>query len=251
MSRFIFVLGSILLSLVFQVGAFAQTGISIVPPEVALAAPVGSNSAARTSISIVSRNPSVPFSVSFRHLDSATGWLSLSPSSGTTPATVVVTANPTGLQRGTYSAQIVVQGGGTAGVASVLFAVGADTDSRFVADPTGVTFIGIPGLITLEPKFVSITSRPPGSSVGFRAVATSAGNWLSVNPFPGTAPTSLRLDVSQAGLQEGIHRGSVSIIPLTGGAPTIIPVTLVAVGTNTIQPTLVLAQTIVSFNHQY
>lgn len=50
-------------------------------------------------------------------------WLSVSPSSGTTPATLTITADPTGLARGVYQGRITVTGGGVSQDINVILGI--------------------------------------------------------------------------------------------------------------------------------
>jgi uncharacterized protein (TIGR03437 family) len=90
------------------------------------------------------------------------------------------------------------------------------------------------------------TSQP----AGFTALASSAGNWLSVSPATGTAPATLTVVAVQTGLRAGTYTGTITITPVGGGNPTVVPVTLMAAGVGEADRNLILSQTAVNIRYQ-
>jgi len=148
-----------------------------------------------------------------------TTWLKCNPCTGTTPSTVTVTADPTGLQVGNYSASLTVSGGtGSAAVVSVSFSVGA-----IAASPTSLAFTYTAGTGGIPPAQAVMLN---GQATGFTtAVTTTAGgNWLQATPASGSAPGNVTVVLNAAvvpGLAVGSYNGLVTITPATGPAITV------------------------------
>ena len=140
-------------------------------------------------------------------------WLTVNPSSGTTPAALTVTADPSGLKAGTYSITLSVVGLNTVSVA-VTFAVGA-----IGVSPSSLQFtyqVGSPNVPPTQP--VSLI----GQFTTFNATATTASGaaWLAVIPASGESPGTLSVLLNPtvlASLSPGTYTGTVTITPTSGG----------------------------------
>jgi glucose/arabinose dehydrogenase len=85
--------------------------LSVTPANLAFAVVEGGAAPAAKTLSVANTGGGT---LSFTTVDDA-AWLSASPASGTAPATVTVSVNPSGLTRGTYSGNVRVDGGGANG----------------------------------------------------------------------------------------------------------------------------------------
>jgi uncharacterized protein (TIGR03437 family) len=167
--------------------------------------------------------------------------LSVTPTSGTTPGTLSIGVNPSGLAAGTYSGSVVV----TAPNASrspqtiqVTLAVNAGTIAASPAPSAGLTFTqGAGG--SGPAQTITLTSTPV--SVSFTATATttgSSGNWLVVSPSSGATTASVLVSVNAATLAVGTYTGTVTITaPGASGSPITYAVTLNVVTPVTITAT--------------
>src|SRR5512144_1142413 len=93
------------------VAVLGQTSVAISPQQVTLAAPAGSTTPAVQTLTLVASGGNVPFSASVRYLGTTIDWLTVAPTTGTTPAVLTVTANASKLTSGTYLGQVVVNVG--------------------------------------------------------------------------------------------------------------------------------------------
>jgi hypothetical protein len=157
-------------------------------------------------------------------LTSAT-WLSVTPTSGTTPAQFTVTADPTGMPVGIYN-----------GTISVTPASGAPANFgvTMLVTPSGyVTLSAAPSSLAFSAPLngaapsQSVTLNSSSASTSFRltASAASGGTWLSVSPASGTAPAQVTVSVNPQGLAAGSYSGNILATP-QGGMTMSIPVTL-------------------------
>ena len=179
----------------------------------------GGSAPTAQSVQISSAAPStaVGFTSGSSTAGTAHDWMHINIRSATSPATLAVTADPTGLTPGTYPGAITVL---------------ADTSSLTVP----VTLTVASPTVTAAPQSLSLTYQAGatiptgniqvsggGASLNFTAVASTG--WLSVSPGSGTTPatgaTSLTVSINPAGLLAGqTYTGSVTIVGTAGAAGT-------------------------------
>ena len=158
-------------------------------------------------------------------------WLSASPSSGSIPALLQASIDPTGLTVGTYQGTITISVPNavpsTATVA-VTLAVGVGAAAALAVDTPSVSFTANQGSGVLTQQVHVLNSG--GGSLSFTASATtsSGGSWLSISLANGTAtpssPAALTLTATPGSLAAGTYNGTVTI---TGAGGSInVPVTL-------------------------
>lgn len=163
---------------------------------------------------VVSNLGAVPYTVTV----TSGGWLAVSPLSGTTPAVIGITVNPSGLGVGTYQGSLTVKttvqlNGKTldaSDTSPVTLQIGPGTPSAVTVAPGTLSFDGTVGQ-TLAGQAIKVSSTP--GSVNF-TVEPMAG-WLSVNPASGItngAPgQSVDVFVNTAGLAAGDYSSSLNV----------------------------------------
>lgn len=143
-------------------------------------------------------------------------WLSVTPSSGITPATLTFTANPVGLNLPgnlqQYQCPITIQGpANSIALTATLMVIGGSSSSPpppvIKATPDFLDFqFSSPGLAP-APKTVSVTSN--GNPITVSVETQSGGNWLSAVVVEGN-PSVVTVSVSPT-LAPGMYSGTVSI----------------------------------------
>jgi uncharacterized protein (TIGR03437 family) len=238
--------------LVCTTGAQSQTTLTVNPQQVSLSAPAGSTTAVAQTVTLLSPGRSVPFTTSVRYFSAATGWLAVSPASGTAPTTLTISANPTNLAAGIYSGQVLIEAGSLTTYVNVVLNIVTPPGNRLAVDQTGLTFIAESGAAVLPVQTLSvIAARGVAAPVAFTAAATSAGNWLSVSPPSAATPATLSVFAIRTPMMSGVLTGTITLTPVGGGAPTIVPVALLATGSTETPVTLSLSQTALTVNHQH
>jgi uncharacterized protein (TIGR03437 family) len=154
-------------------------------------------------------------------------WLSVSPTSGTAPSTVLVSVSPAGLGAGTYTGivQITASGASDSPVSiTVTLSVAAGAASLAIA-PRALTFNYTIGGAAPTAQGVSITNAGGGTL----SWAASAGpSWVGLSPVSGTAPATLSVSVNPAAMAAGTHTASVQITAAGAtGSPASVGITLV------------------------
>lgn len=197
-------------------------------------------------------------------VSSGSGWLSVSPASpasltisASVGGTFTVTVNSTSLSGGTYKGDVLLTANGETTSIPVTVTVGASTATELTASPDPITF-SIPSGSTAQAVNQSLTvginrNIYTTGTVAFNTAAstTNGGNWLSVNPTGLQSVTlnsnaTLTVSVYAQGLNTGTYDGNITLTPIDGSAPLVVPVTA-TVGT---APTLTVAPASLSFAYQ-
>ena len=239
-----------LLALV-SIGAHAQVNLTIVPQQVNLAAPAGWSTPVTETVSLDATGGNAPFSASVRYLDASSGWLSVTPQAGTPPALLIISADASKLMAGRYLGQVTVTAGRVGTYVNVTFTVGADSGAALIAEPSGLTFVSRLSSETLPDTLLSVSSASgQASAVTFTAAANSPGNWLTVSPWSANTPAQLTVTATRTPVMTGEYTGAITLTPSNGGNATVIPVTLLALGSENAPPSLTLTQRGMTFNYQ-
>jgi uncharacterized protein (TIGR03437 family) len=178
---------------------------------------VGGTLPAAQSVALASGSGSVNFTAA-----SPGNWLQLNPSHGTTPASVTVTANPTGLAAGTYTGAVTITTLGAPSTVTVAVTLVITAPQVLSVAPTQLFFAAPVGGTAPAAQMLALTSS--NGPLAFTAVAGST--WLTVTPTSGNTPATLAVSVNLASLTVGTYAGNISITPAGSTTPQTIPVTL-------------------------
>ena len=128
-------------------------------------------------------------------------WLTATPQTGTTPATLQVGVNATvagALAAGPYSGTVTITSAGASGspisIPVSLTVVAAQT---FTASPTSLSFSYTVGLTVPQAQSFQLTS---GGAAPFTVTTPSSATWLQVSPTSGTTPATLSVSINTQGL---------------------------------------------------
>ncbi len=209
---------TISVSVSFTITTAGSSGITLTPSSVTFSQSLGGTVPNSQTVQL-----STTSAASFTAASTAT-WLTVTPTSGTTPATLTLAVDGSGLVSGTYQASITVTVGSSVSSVPVTLTV-SSTSGTISASPSAVSFSQLLGGATPSSQTVQLTS---GSATSFTVGTTVS--WLSATPSTGTTPATLTLTLNSSGLAAGIYQGSVTV---TGGvAPVAIPVTLTITSTS-------------------
>jgi uncharacterized protein (TIGR03437 family) len=141
---------------------------------------------------------------------SSGNWLQVTPSSGTSPATLTLTANPQVLGVGTYTGTITVTGNNGA---TLTFTVTLNTTSTGPATP--VLSVGTNTLNFNykkgDPAPTALPVQITASGVAVSFTATASANWISLSQTTGSTPSTLNVTLNTAQLSEGTQNGTITI----------------------------------------
>ena len=170
-------------------------------------------------------------------------WLTATPLTGTTPATLQVGVNATvaaTLPAGSYNGTVSIASAGATGSPiniPVTFAVTAP--QTFTASPTTLNFSYIVGLTAPPAQTFQLSSS--GGAAPFTVTTPSSATWLQVSPATGNTPATLSVSVVTQGLAAaGNYSANITVnSPYSpGSAAASVTVTL-TVTQITVKPTAI------------
>jgi len=149
-------------------------------------------------------------------------WLSITPSSGSTPSVISVRVTVTGLASGAYRGTVTVSGAYTVVVELSVKALGPPS---LVVGPSSLVFQGVLGDPAPPAQQLRITNPGAGTLQWVARVTPISGRyWLSGGPYSGTAssamPATLTLTPDPGGLLAGVYSSLVTISSATTGQST-------------------------------
>ncbi len=184
-------------------------------------ATAGSSAPSPQTFDIMTDNDPLSFSL----VESAS-WFSLSPIFGSTPQTVTVFVNITGLAAGEYLDSIQVNSGTAANSPQwVKIALSlAEPPPVISVSPSQFYFNAIAGGANPDPKILTIKNTG-GSTLNWGA--TNSQSWLTLTPGYGADSTDVTLSVDITGLAYATYYDTVVVSdPSATNSPQRIPVTL-------------------------
>ena len=157
----------------------------------------------------------------------ASGWLTVTPTSGVTNANLSVSVNPAGLATGTYSANIPFNANGSIQNVPVTLTVtnGSGNSGNVTVSPTTLAFTTAQGSSPAAQN-ISVTSASGSTGVAFTVQVTSGSTWLSTSAAANsTTPSSFTVSVNSTSMAAGTYSGNIRVTP-NGGNIVDIPVSL-------------------------
>jgi len=201
--------------------------------------PVGGANPLPQVITIASTGASFNFYSTSVATATGGGWLKISPSAGvfSTPGAFTVSVNASTLAAGTYTGEIVFSEYSTNTMAITV------PVTLTVAPTAGSYFDNLPGQLSF---FLKPGGSPPSQPLQIRNAGTGTlhwtasestadgGNWLSVSPPSGNAPSTVTVAIAPQNLPgSGLNAGTFcgQVVFLTAGDTATVPVCVV-VGAN-------------------
>jgi hypothetical protein len=179
---------------------------------------------------------------------SLSSWLQVSPTSGSAPAQLTLTANLSGYAPGTYRGNVQVKSPGASGSPATLALI-ATVSANGSSTPTlqltqsNLNFSMTSGGATPAAQVVGL-SDSPNTSASWTAQADQS--WIALPVTAGTVPSQMSVSVSPTGLNAGTYTGHVKItVAGLAGSPASIPVSFVIQSAAT--PTLQLTSSSLTF----
>jgi hypothetical protein len=183
--------------------------INLTPSSLSFTYAVGGTAPGSKTLSLASSTGSP---LSYTAAASGGSWLSLGSSSGSTPGSVSVSVNPTGMAAGSYNGTITVTSGGASNspqsVPVTLTVTSGTGSGHLTASPRWLSFNYAAGQSAPSPKTVNVGSS--GTPFSYTA-AGFGGSWLSVSPSGGTTSGKISIAVNPDGLPTGTYAGVVQI----------------------------------------
>jgi trimeric autotransporter adhesin len=160
-------------------------------------------------------------------------WLSVAPSSGSIPASIQVTADPSQLSAQNYTGMVtftVPNATFSTQVVSVNFSVSAAPSGILAASTSSLPFSFTQG--SSSSTLPIVVSNQGAGSISFQATASasSGGNWLSLAGGSGTltplSPATLTVTAAPGTLAMGTYSGAITITSPNTGQQLTLQVTM-------------------------
>jgi hypothetical protein len=234
--------GTIVANTTVTPAAATNPAMALAPTSLAFSYQIGGTTPAAKTVAVTS---STSTAINYT-ATTATSWLTTT-ASGTTPGSLSIGVNPSGLAAGTYTGSVSIASTGASNSPQsipVTFTVTAATTLPTLnLSPTSVTFSYQIGGSNPAAQNVATSSS---TSTAIAYTATSSATWLSTTAS-GTTPGTLALSVNPSGLAAGTYTGTISIASAgEAKSPVTLPVTL-NVTAGTTNPTLNLTPSSLSF----
>ncbi|MBS1824851.1 MAG: hypothetical protein JST93_05995 [Acidobacteria bacterium] len=136
------------------------------------------------------------------------GWLSVNPTGGSAPGALTVSVNGSSLAAGTYTGSIGISSSDVNNGPVVIPVTFTVTAPALTLTPASVTLLATPGSTTPVTQQVAVAAGT--SAFVAQPSTTSGGNWLTVNPQTGTAPSNVTITANPTGLPAGTYQGFVT-----------------------------------------
>jgi uncharacterized protein (TIGR03437 family) len=228
---------------VIVLSSFAAGSPAVIP--VTFTVTPGTISAPTTTLSFtqvrggaapVAQNVSVsgsPAALNFTAAASTTdgnAWLTVTPQTGTTPATLQVglSAVAGNLAAGSYNGTVVITSVGASGSpVSIPVTLSVIAAPAFTVSPTSLSFSYTVGLAAPPAQTFQLSA---GGSAPFSVTTPSSASWLQVSPTSGSTPATLSVAVNTQGLAGGNYTATITInspyAPATAAASVTVNLTV-------------------------
>ena len=214
----------------------AAPSLKMSPPQITLSAGQSASSNVTTQTIQVSAGtglaqttsstPSIGFTAAAK-TDKGGNWLSVSPTTGTTPAALTVSIDSGGLAVGAYTGTITVTP--TSGSPeTTTITLNVINPQVLTATPAPVAFTYSQNAPSPDAKTVTVSSSSgPPLTLSTTVATTDNGHWLFVNPGSGATPLDLSISVNPSGLTPNTYKGTITVTASDDSVtPLAIPVTL-------------------------
>jgi len=158
-------------------------------------------------------------------------WLKLGTADGAAPAALQVTADPSGLNAGTYQGTITIASpnAGVSQTVSVSFTVAQTNPAVLGVGAQTLAFAFTQGG-TASLQTLAVTNTGGGTLSFSVSASTPIGNWLSVTPSAGSATSvqsgSVTVQADPTGLDPGTYQGVLSVASAAGSANITVSMTI-------------------------
>jgi hypothetical protein len=196
------------------------------PPNLSFSYQLGGSQPVSQALSVVSSTGQVaPFAVTTATSNGGS-WLGVSPITGATPISLIVTAYPGNLPPATYSGVVTITPA-VAGLSKTEIPVTLTvySYSQLLVDPTSLTFSYQAG--GPQPPHQYLSVRSTGSPVTFH-VEVSGPSWVTTSFLSAATPAGLTVYAAPPSTAApGAYVATVTLSPTTGGGTVVsVPVTV-------------------------
>ncbi|PWT97600.1 MAG: hypothetical protein C5B51_31030 [Terriglobia bacterium] len=200
--------------------------ISASPTPLVFTIAAGSTTSVTQNVTVSGSPGALNFGVASSIVGSGS-WLSVTPTSGTTPATLQVSINPTGLAANTYTGSVTITSAGATGSPlTIPVTVNIVPPQTLTVTPAALTFNYVLSQTAPASQTVQVQSSGGAVPISVATNTNNTGTWLQATPATGTTPATLTVAINPQGLAAGNYTGTVSVASPNSLAAAVIQVTL-------------------------
>ncbi len=208
----------------------------------AFTAPAGSNPLDQ-SVNLAGSIPGLAFNVS---VPASSPWLTVSPTTGTMPITLRITADPSKLSAGSNQATITItapDANPPVQTVSVSFTTTAPGQPSLSVNPASLNFSFVQPSAARS-RTLSVSNVGGGSlNVNLTTATTAGGSWLKASTanvaIGAFASTSVNITADPTGLAPGVYSGVVTAASVNPAQSVIVPVNMTI---SAVQQTILIPQ---------
>ena len=219
------------------------------PISLSFTAPSGATAPPPQAVSLSSSITGTSFTVT-----SSAPWLSATPSAGSVPASLQVSANPASLTPGSYQGTITISAplaSPSTTTIAVSFTVQAPLPAQLSVGSRNLSFVAVHGGAA-QTRQVQIYNSGAGTlTVSASSNTATGGAWLSVSTASGRAtassPASLTVTANPGSLATGTYQGSIVILATDASGQQYSSALAVTLSVSSAGATMLLSQSGLAF----
>lgn len=204
----------------------------VFPSELSFRGNAGGGLPPPQTLNVSSSNAGQSFSVRV-NTDDGSPWLRATPSTGTLPASVEVTADPRSLAPGQYSGTVIVAALNLAQQslsARVSLRVDPAAPPSITVEPSGIS-LAVPRSSGAVRRSIQVLNAGGGlASYSASVTPLDGAGWITAAPASGSAtpeaPGVVRLEMNTGALEPGVHRARLTLTSSSTNQTLQVPVTL-------------------------
>lgn len=199
--------------------AFCASGITMTPSAMTIDYQIGAATLpAAQTLQIQTSPTGLDFSIAISGSPFNAAWLLVSENEGTSPGSVKVEVNPTGLPAGSYAATITVTATSGSTVYTQTAAVTLDVAAEATAisaTPTALSFTYVTGTPVTNPSLASAFVLSSSGAAMPVTVSVTGAPWLSITPSGNVTLLGLlntiAVTVNPTGLDPKVYTGTITV----------------------------------------
>ena len=197
----------------------ATNGITLSPTAMTIDYQIGATTLpAAQTLSVQTTPVGLNFSVAISGSPFNAAWLLVSANTGTSPATLKVEVNPTGLPAGSYTGTLTftaVSGSTTYTQTAVVTLQVASAAAAISANPASLAFTYVTGTSVTSPSLTSAFVLSSNGSAMPATLSVSGASWLSITPSGDITLLGLlntiSVTVNPTGLTPKVYTGTIKV----------------------------------------
>ncbi len=181
------------------------------------------------TVQITSTGGALTFNTSIQTTNCGTGWITVTPTSGTTPTALTIGIVSAGLATGSCLGTVTVTSPGALNPVTISVAANVNGSGSFTVAPAALTFAAVVGGANPPSQKLTVSSATADVvqySV-FPLVTSGPGQLISIDAGFGSTPGTITVTANTQGVAAGTYDGTITVSGVLVNGSQIIPVHVV------------------------